>query len=230
MATSKAQRWGILTVTIAMVVGTLGSFLVMILSTNDSQEAAQRYQTAQSAYQKESQAYQQLVSARDDRLSEQYYAGFKQYATHPAKYSIESINELRMTDLKAGDGATIDDATKFAAYYIGWNPDGKVFDQSLDSDKLKGPFAIDGLKETSVIDGWKEGLQGMKLGGVRLLEVPSDKAYGEKGQGNDIPPNTPLKFVVMAIPAPEEVPEPESMTKAYEAYQKATIEYYTQAQ
>lgn len=230
MATNRTQRWFILVITAMVVVGTLGSFLVMILSTHENQDLAQRYQTAEAAYKKENEAHQKLVSARDDKLSAKYYDTFKQYASQPAKYAIDSVSKLKQTDLAAGDGKTIDDSTKFAAYYIGWNPDGKVFDQSIDEGKLKGPLAIDGLKETSVIDGWKEGLKGMKIGGVRLLEIPSDKAYGEAGQGNDIPPNTPLKFVIMAIPAPEEVPEPEALTKAYETYQQAMIEYYTRAQ
>ena len=229
MATSTTLRWFILVITIVLVVGTLGSFLVMVLSTQQSQDAAQRYQATEAAYQKENTAYQKLVEARDDKLSANYYESFKQYASYPAKYAINSVSKLAQTDVVVGDGATIDDTTKFAAYYIGWNPDGKIFDQSIGDNKLKGPFAIDGLKETSVIDGWKEGLKGMKIGGVRLLEIPSDKAYGEAGQGNDIPPNTPLKFVVMAIPQPEEVPRPEALTKAYEAYQKAMIEQYTQA-
>ena len=228
MATQKRQRIGILIIAAIMVIGTIGSFLVMILSTQSNQDAAQRYQKAQTAYQKETEAHQKLVDARDATLSEKYYAEFKQYASRPAKFSIDSVKSLVKTDLRVGSGATIGDDTKFAAYYIGWNPDGKVFDQSIDGDKLKSPFAIDGLKDTAVIDGWKEGLKGMKIGGVRLLEIPSDKAYGEEGQGDDIPPNTPLKFVVMAIPAPDEIPEPASLTKALQEYQSAMIDYYGQ--
>lgn len=241
MATNKAQRWFILVITVVMVVGTLGSFLVMILSTHENQDIAQRYQTADSAYQKEKAAYQELVDARDQKLSEKYYPVLKPYASQAAKYAIDSISKLSTHDLKAGTGETIGDETKFAAYYIGWNPDGKIFDQSIDGDKLKAPLYEskpeqgftgfdEGLAKATVIDGWREGLKGMKIGGVRLLEIPSDKAYGETGQGDDIPPNVPLKFIILAIPAPEDVPEPESLVKAYEAYQKAMIEYYTQGQ
>ena len=228
MATHKRQRIGILIIAAVMVFGTLGSFLVMILATNDSQEAAQRFQQAQTTYQKEAAAHQKLVDARDAQLSDKYFSTFKQFASKPAKFPVDSVKSLVKTDLKVGDGPVIDDTTKFAVYYIGWNPDGKVFDQSIDGDKLKSPFAIVGLKETAVIDGWKEGLIGMKIGGVRLLEIPSDKAYGEQGQGDAIPPNTPLKFVAMAIPEPAEVPEPESLTKAADAYQQAMLEYYGQ--
>lgn len=181
----------------------------MILSTRTDQETAQRQQEALQEYQAAQDEYQKKVDARDAELTKQYYAAFKQYASRPAKFSIDSVKKLTKTDLKQGEGETINDDTKFAAYYIGWNPDGKVFDQSIDGDKLKSPFAIAGLKDTAVIDGWKEGLKGMKIGGVRLLEIPSDMAYGESGQGDDIPPNVPLKFIVMAIPAPEEIKQPE---------------------
>ncbi len=228
MATKKSQRIVIFIIAIVLVVGTLGSFLVMILSTKDQQDTAQQYQQAMSVYERERKSYQALVDARDAKLSEKYYPTFKEYASLPAKYAIDSVKSLTTRDLKEGTGPAIDDSTKFAAYYIGWNPDGKIFDQSVKDGRLGSPFAIDGLKDTSVIDGWKEGLVGMKIGGVRLLEVPSDKAYKETGQGDDIPPNTPIKFVVMAIDTPAEVPEPEALTKAYSEYQQALIKAYGQ--
>ena len=49
----------------------------------------------------------------------------------------------------------------------------------------------------------------MKIGGVRELTIPADKAYGDKAQGDKIPANSPLKFVVMAIEKPADIPEPE---------------------
>lgn len=48
-------------------------------------------------------------------------------------------------------------------------------------------------------------MKGMKIGGVREVTIPSDKAYGETGQGNIIPPNTPLRFVIMAIDMPAQI-------------------------
>ena len=80
---------------------------------------------------------------------------------------------------------------------------------------MKPPFSIStGLDTTSVIEGWKEGIKGMRIGGVRLLTIPSDKAYAEAGSkdasGNEnIAPNMPLKFIVMAIPTPAEIPQPD---------------------
>ena len=85
----------------------------------------------------------------------------------------------------------------------------RFYARYFDGKKLKEPFSVEGLANASVIEGWKEGLIGMRIGGVRELAIPSSKAYGEKGQGDKIPANTPLKFVVMAIDKPAEIPEPE---------------------
>ena len=120
-----------------------------------------------------------------------------------------------------GEGEEINGTTKFAAYYIGWNPKGKVFDQSIDGTKLKSPLydAVGlnaGLDSASLIEGWKEGMKGMRIGGVREITIPSDKAYGERGQGDDIPANTPIKFVVMAIDAPASIPQPEVPMELYQ--------------
>jgi FKBP-type peptidyl-prolyl cis-trans isomerase FkpA len=70
-----------------------------------------------------------------------------------------------------------------------------------------------------LIQGWKEGMKGMKIGGIREITIPSDKAYGESGQGDDIPANTPLKFVVMAIPAPAAIEQPEVPAALYQGMQ-----------
>ena len=45
----------------------------------------------------------------------------------------------------------------------------------------------------------------MKVGGVRQLTIPSSLAYKEAGQGTDIGPNMPLKFILLVIPAPEAI-------------------------
>ena len=115
-----------------------------------------------------------------------------------------------------GDGDEVNDDTPVAMYYIGWNPTGIVFDQSINDGKLKAPRAVaDGPANASVIEGWQKGLVGMKIGGVRELTIPSAMAYGEAGQGDDIPANTPLKFVVMAISPVEEVPMPQVLKDYY---------------
>lgn len=225
MATSKIQRWGIMTILIVTVVGTLGSFAVMVLSMQNQQKLQAEYQKVNSEYQAAQSAYKKKVEAQTNELSAKYYETFQQYSGQVGAFDIESVKELKTEDLAEGDGAVIDGKTKFAAYYIGWDANGNVFDQSIDGGKLKEPTIVaDGLDQAGLITGWKEGLKGMKIGGVRLLSIPSSKAYGESGSKDQngkqtIPANMPLKFVVMAIPQPETIPQPD-ISKLIEIYSK----------
>ena len=214
MATSKSQRIGIAIILAVTVIGTLGSFAVMVLAQQNETKVAADRQKDMEEYQKRYEEYQKKVEAQDVELSGKYFEKFNPYSSRVGEFNLEENNkELKSEDLLVGEGEEIGDDTKFAAYYIGWNPNGKVFDQSIGEGKLKTPLPIaSGLKNAGLIEGLKEGMKGMKIVGVRELTIPSDKAYGEPGQGDDIPPNTPLKFVVMAIELPEQIEQPEYPT------------------
>lgn len=210
MATKRGQRIGIAIILAVTIIGTVGSFAVMILSQQNATQEAQQKQKDLADYQAKSAEYQKKLDAQAVELSGKYYGVISPYAARVATYDITANNkDLKTEDLAVGDGEEVTDTTKFAAYYIGWNPNGKVFDQSIKDGALKSPLPIaDGLAKASLISGWKEGMKGMKIGGVREMTIPSDKAYGEQGQGDNIPPNTPLKFVVLAVPLPEQFEQP----------------------
>lgn len=204
MATPKSQRVGIFIIMIVMVIGTLGSFAVMILDSNNQKDTLAQQQEQQ----KQFEEYQKKTEAQAKELSAKYYDEFKAYKDKPAEFNPDEVIELKTEDLKVGEGAEVTKDSQYAAYYIGWNPKGKTFDSSFDDQKentLKQPITSD----MQLIEGWTEGMQGMKIGGVREITIPSDKAYGEKGQGEDIPANTPLKFIVMAIEKPEQIEMPQ---------------------
>lgn len=209
MATSNKQRVGILIILVALVVGTLGSFAVLILSSKNSEADSKAYQEAEKQFEKNQEEYQAKVNAQAKDLSSKYYPIFQQYESRPSSFDKDGIEEIRKEDLLIGEGSEIDDQTKFSAYYIGWNSDGKIFDQSIQDGALITPIQVDGLETASLIEGWKEGIKGMKIGGVRELTIPSDLAYGEAGSGDDIPPNSPLKFVIMAVEQPAVIEQPE---------------------
>jgi len=204
MATSNSQRIGIWVIAVVLTVGTIGSFFVAILANDNAQVDGQSTQAQQEKYNKLVAEYQAKVEKQNEELTAKYFATFSPFQSQVAKFNADDVKSLESVDLKVGDGEEIKEGTKYSAYYIGWNPEGKVFDSSIDGQKLKSP-----IPGTSLIEGWMEGVIGMKIGGVRVLTIPAEKAYGDKGSGDLIPPHTPLKFVVFAIPTPEEIPTPD---------------------
>lgn len=202
MATRKSQRIGIIIILVALVLGTIWSFFYMVVS---SQEQANE----SAKQQKELAEYQAKTTKQTDELSAKYYPILNEFASRVGTFERDGVTAVSTEDLRQGDGAVIDEKTTYSAYYIGWNPSGQIFDQSIDNGKLKSPIPGQGL-----IPGWTEGVKGMKLGGVREITIPSDKAYGEAGSGDKIPPNTPLKFIVLAIPTPAEIPYPSSLMQS----------------
>ncbi len=189
MAATKAQRIGIWVIAAFMAVGTIGSFAIIVLANSNQQKDQARVKELTAQYQKD-------IAAQ----SEKYYPTLSQYSSRATAFDAASVTELKTEDLVIGDGDPITKDSSFSAYYIGWNPSGTVFDSSIDGQKLKDPLTV---QPGSVIEGWTKGVDGMKVGGVRELTIPSDLAYGETGSGDSIPPNTPLKFIVMIVPTIE---------------------------
>lgn len=99
---------------------------------------------------------------------------------------------LKYEDMKLGDGDVATAGKTVSVHYTGWLTDGKKFDSSKDRGK---PFEFP-LGGGRVIKGWDEGVQGMKVGGVRKLTIPSSLGYGSRGAGNVIPPDATLVFEV----------------------------------
>ncbi len=199
-----------------MVLGTIGSFLGIILANNNQQTDQARINELTAEYQKEYEVYQAKVDAQAKELSAQYYETFNQFATRPAAYDAASVTELKTNDIIVGSGEDITSDSSFTAYYIARNPTGKVFDGSIDGNTLKAPLAVE---PGGVIEGWTKGVNGMKVGGVRELSIPAELAYGATGSGEDIPANTPIKFILMIIPTPEEIEAPAMSPELMKYYQ-----------
>lgn len=203
MATQKAQRIGIWIIAIVLTIGTLAGFVAIVLAPHNQETDQAKLASLTKEYQTAETDYQNKVNAQAVTLSKQYFDQLNQYSSLVAPFDASSVTKLETKDLKAGDGATITDKSSFSAYYIGWNPKGVVFDESISGSTLKAPF---GATPGGVIQGWTDGSVGMKVGGIRELTIPSADAYGATGSGASIPPNTPLKFVLMIIPTPTAIP------------------------
>jgi peptidylprolyl isomerase len=100
--------------------------------------------------------------------------------------------ELKIKDIKVGTGAEAVAGKMVTVHYVGVSySDKEQFDASWDRGT---PFPFT-LGAGEVIQGWDEGVVGMKVGGRRQLIIPPALAYGESGQGQ-IKPNETLVFVV----------------------------------
>ena len=100
---------------------------------------------------------------------------------------------LQKTDLIVGNGAEAVTGKKVTVQYVGVSfSNKKQFDASWDRGE---PFSFV-LGQGRVIQGWDEGVPGMKVGGRRQLVIPADLAYGAQGSPPVIGPNETLVFVV----------------------------------
>ncbi|MFT7644360.1 MAG: FKBP-type peptidyl-prolyl cis-trans isomerase [Candidatus Paceibacteria bacterium] len=102
-----------------------------------------------------------------------------------------NLNSMVIDDIKigVGDVAVIGDTV--SVHYVGTLQNGDEFDNSRKRGSAFGFKVGDG----QVIEGWDKGLEGMQVGGQRVLVIPPDMAYGEKGVG-PIPGNATLVFAI----------------------------------
>ncbi|MFT4519365.1 MAG: FKBP-type peptidyl-prolyl cis-trans isomerase FklB [Halioglobus sp.] len=100
---------------------------------------------------------------------------------------------LQYEVLHSGDGATPNAQSNVVTHYHGTLVDGTVFDSSVD----RGEPAQFGVHQ--VIAGWTEALQMMSVGDKWRIACPPELAYGDRGAGESIPPNTALVFEIELI-------------------------------
>lgn len=109
----------------------------------------------------------------------------------PSPTPLAVADNLGIEDITEGEGEESVAGDTLSVHYVGTLEDGTQFDSSRDRGE---PFEFT-LGQGQVIQGWDQGMQGMKVGGTRKLTIPAELGYGETGQG-DIPPNATLTFEV----------------------------------
>lgn len=106
----------------------------------------------------------------------------------------KKVETLESIDLIVGNGEEVPEGATITAHYTGaLCADGTIFESSHDG----GRPATFGLHQ--VIDGWTQGVPGMKVGGTRRLIIPSAMAYGGRRASSTIGPNSDLVFDIELI-------------------------------
>ncbi|MBI2443461.1 MAG: FKBP-type peptidyl-prolyl cis-trans isomerase [Candidatus Levybacteria bacterium] len=106
--------------------------------------------------------------------------------------STSGREELKIEDLKVGEGPEVKDGDTVVIHYTGWLKDGTKFDSYYDRHQ---PFEAK-IGVGYVIKGWDMGVPGMKAGGKRKLTIPYQLGYGKYGVDPDIPGFATLVFEV----------------------------------
>jgi FKBP-type peptidyl-prolyl cis-trans isomerase len=109
----------------------------------------------------------------------------------PGKATL-TASGMSIQDLVVGTGAVAEPGKTVSVHYTGWLMDGSKFDSSVDRGY---PYAFM-LGAGQVPKGWDEGIAGMKVGGKRILIIPPELGFGERGAAKIIPPDATLKYEV----------------------------------
>ncbi len=108
--------------------------------------------------------------------------------------NVPETQSVDVQEVSVGTGAIAEAGDKISAHYVGTLPDGRVFDSSRD----RGTPISFTLGVGQVIRGWDEGLQGMRVGGKRILTIAPAYGYGSQAVGT-IPANSTLVFEVELV-------------------------------
>jgi FKBP-type peptidyl-prolyl cis-trans isomerase len=108
---------------------------------------------------------------------------------------ITTASGLKIQEQVVGTGAEAVQGKTVSVHYTGWLTDGTQFDSSRDSGRpIEFPLGTPGI-----VQGWNEGIAGMKVGGKRRLTIPPALGYGAAGRPPVIPPNATMVFEVELV-------------------------------
>ena len=210
--TTPKQRIVITLIAIFLLGSTFALYAGIVLSFKNQETQNAISEEKQTRF---SELYAEFQSRQDEQakeLSGKYFDTFKQYRQNVKAYNAADVNTLQIRDIVTGTGREISSTadsegnitaydTDYAAYYIGWLSDETIFDSSYDSNDSPAALKSPLRGSSQMIQGWLEGIEGMKIGGIREITIPSVLGYGSTDQGN-IPANSPLKFIIMLIEKP----------------------------
>ncbi len=181
MATKRSQRIGIWVIAVVMLIGTLGSFFVVVIA-NDN---AAKDQVAQQSQQEKYLEQMKQAAAKNAEASKPLDG----YTAEP--FDAASVTELKVDTLVHGEGKVAEASSTVTANYFGWTADGKIFD----STNKNGTVTPIDFNLKGVIEGWTKGLTGVAAGSTVKLTIPTVEAYGADAAKSGMPAG-PLTFIV----------------------------------
>ena len=199
LKTSTKQRVFIGIIAVVMVGSIIASYAAIILAGGNSSAnlnneldpaVIEKYRTEYTA------KISELNSATKSEFNE--FVAFKPEIT---AYNEAAANETALStrDLKVGNGRTLGiEDYNYLAFYVGWCADETIFDSSFDNPANPTAFANVLAGSEGMIEGWKKGIEGMNLGGIREVTIPGELAYASSREicGGL---NKPLKFIIMTV-------------------------------
>ncbi len=124
-------------------------------------------------------------NSSDQKLEGTLLAGFT---------PLPSVTQLQIIDSIEGSGDVVPEGATITAHYTGaLVADGTIFQSSHDFGE---PITF---SLNQVIQGWGDGVPGMKVGGTRRLIIPAEMAYGSSSPAANIPPNSALVFDIELV-------------------------------
>ena len=197
LRTSPKQRFFIILIAVFMVGSIVASYAAIVISGSQGSSTASsgvdEAKLAEYAEQYSELESQFLAASQGD------FDNFIKYKSEVAAYNETTANAggVETKDLTEGSGREIgENDTNYLAYYVGWCADETIFDSSYNDSSNPTGFAKILDASLGMIEGWNLGVTGMKIGGIRVITVPGELAYGDTMEicGGK---SKPLKFMIM---------------------------------
>lgn len=169
--------------TVLCTVGALASVLLLTLACGPSQDERQAKKAAEEKTRLDIAIQQAQEASKPPQLTDK-------------DVIITGEKGLKYVEIKVGTGKEAKQGGTATVNFIGWVDRVKI-DSSDDRNK-PASFVIGGGQ---VIEGWSVGVKGMKEGGIRLLVIPPELAYGKEGKGNFVGQNKTLWYRIELIKA-----------------------------
>lgn len=221
LKTSPKQRFFIILIAVLMLGSIIASYAAIVISGSQGGTTGESTEIDDAKVAEYEEAYNKIQAEFTEKTKDDY-AIFSKYLSEVKGYNESAANEdgVKTRDLVKGSGDKVSE-DNYLAYYVGWCADETVFDSSFDDNDNPTGFAKILDPSLGMIEGWDQGVSGMRLGGVREITVPGELAYGDQMEicGGY---NKPLRFIVMAVENTKERKElSEKLDEAYMRYEYA---------